>query len=111
MPIPEVIWPVALSAAVMYLSLRPSPASALGQIEFLRRFLTRVPHSVFVGYSYLGTVMLAVVAAFAWQHWRERRYRFPIVMFLVVAVLSFAPRLTAGGRPLLPMTLLTLARL
>jgi hypothetical protein len=103
MPIPKVIWPVALYAADLYFFLLPSPASALGQIEFLRRFLTRVPHSVFVGYSYLGPVMLAVVAAFAWQHWREPRYRFPIVMFLVVAVLSFGPRLTVGGRALLPM--------
>ncbi len=97
------IWPVGLFAADLYFFLLPSPASALGQLGFFRRLAAELPNTPYVGYSYLGPVMLAVVAGFAWRYGHEPRGRFLIVLFCIVAVLSLGPKLTVGGRALFPM--------
>ena len=108
-PLPKApIWPIGLYAADLYFFLLPSPASALGQLGLARRLAASVPNAPYVGYSYLGPVMLAIVAAFAWRRWREPRGRFLSVLFFIVAVLSLGPELTVGGRPLLPMPALAL---
>ncbi len=103
-PLPKTpIWPVSLFAADLYFFLLPSPASALGQLGLFRRLAAELPNTPYVGYSYLGPVMLAVVAAFSWRRGREPRGRFLIVLFCIVAVLSLGPKLTVGGRALFPM--------
>ena len=101
--IPKSIWPVALYAADLSFFILPSPASALGQVKVVERYAATVPHSVFVGYSYCGPVVLAVVAVVAVRHWRSPVYRFLVIMFCIVATLSFGPRFTIAGRALLPM--------
>jgi hypothetical protein len=108
-PLPKApIWPVGLYAADLYFFLLPSPASALGQLGLARRLAADVPNAAYVGYSYLGPVMLAIVAAFAWRRWHEPAGRFLSALFFIVAVMSLGPELTVGGRRLLPMPALVL---
>jgi hypothetical protein len=108
-PLPKApIWPIGLYAADLYFFLLPSPASALGQMGLAKRLAANVPNAAYVGYSYLGPVMLAIVAAFAWRRWHEPSCRFLTVLFFIVAVLSLGPELTVGGRTLLPMPALVL---
>ncbi|HZZ07956.1 MAG TPA: hypothetical protein VFE43_05405 [Candidatus Binataceae bacterium] len=108
-PLPKApIWPVGLYAADLYFFLLPSPASALGQLGLAKRLAADVPNAAYIGYSYLGPVMLAIVAAFAWRRWHEPSGRFLTALFFVVAVMSLGPELTVGGRRLLPMPALVL---
>ncbi len=101
--LPNAIWPARLYAADLAFFLLPSNASALGQLLFFQKIASAVPNSPYVGYSYLGPVMLVVVAAFALQRRREARDRLLIALFGVVALLSLGPVLTVYGRALLPM--------
>ena len=57
----------------------------------------------YVGFCYLGPVLLAIIAVFTWRHWREARIRLLLWMMLMAAVLSCGPWLTVGGRRLMQM--------
>ena len=103
-PLPKgPIWPIGLFAADVYFFLLPSPTSALGQLGLFRRLAAELPNTPYVGYSYLGPVMLAVIGAYSLRHAREPRGRFLVVLLCIVAVLSLGPSLTIGGKALFPM--------
>ncbi len=97
------IWPARLYAADLAFFLLPSNASALGQLSLFQKAASAIPNSPYVGYCYLGPVLLVVVAAFALHRRRETRDRLLIALFGAVALLSLGPALTVCGRSLLPM--------
>jgi hypothetical protein len=95
--------PFVFSADLSFFVL-PSWVSELGRLGFVARAFDRMPDTVnYVGFSYLGPMMLAIVAVFTWQHWREARTRLLLWTMLIAAVLSCGPWLTVGGRRLMWM--------
>ena len=98
------MWQPFLFSADLSFFVLPSWVSEPGRLGFVARTFDRMPNTVnYVGFSYLGPVMLAIVAVFTWQHWREARTRLLLWTMLIAAVLSCGPWLTIGGRRLMWM--------
>lgn len=103
------IWQPFLFSADLLFFVLPSRVSEFGRLSFVARTFARMPDTVtYVGFSYLGPVLLAIIAVLTWQRWREARTRLLLWMMLIAATLSCGPWLTVGGRRLLwmPGTLL-----
>jgi hypothetical protein len=95
--------PFVFSADLSFFML-PSSVSELSRLGFVARAFGRMPSTVtYVGFSYLGPVLLAIVAVFAWKHWHEARARLLLWVMLIAAVFSCGPWLTVGGRRFLWM--------
>jgi hypothetical protein len=95
------IWQPFLFSADLLFFVLPSWASEAARLGLVARVFERMPDTVtYVGFCYLGPVLLAIAAGFAWQHWREARTRFLLWMMLITATFSCGPWLTAGGRRL-----------
>src|ERR1700682_2128814 len=98
------MWQPFVFSADLSFFMPPSSVSELGRLGFVARAFGRMPSTVtYVGFSYLGPVLLAIVAVFAWQHWHEARARLLLWVMLIAAVLSCGPWLTVGGRRFLWM--------
>lgn len=98
------IWQPFLFSADLSFFVLPSWVSEFGRLGFVARVFQRMPDTVtYVGFNYIGPVMLAIVAAFTWQHWREARTRLLLWLTLITAMLSCGPWLTIGGHRLLWM--------
>ncbi len=98
------IWQPSLFSADLLFFVLPSWVSELARLDGVARAFERTPNTVLhVGFSYLGPVLLAIIALFTWQHWREACMRLLLWMMLIAAVLSCGPWLTVGGRRLARM--------
>lgn len=98
------MWQPFLFSADLSFFLLPSWVSELGRLGLVARTFARMPDTVtYVGFSYLGPILLAIVVVLAWRRWREERTRLLTWMMLIAAVLSCGPWLTIGGRRLAPM--------
>lgn len=96
------IWQPSLFSADLLFFVLPSWVSELARHAVVTRAFEQMPNTVlaYVGFSYLGPVLLAIIALFTWQRWREARTRFLLWMMLIAAVLSCGPWLTVGARRL-----------
>ncbi len=103
------IWQTFLSSADLLFFLLPSHVSELGRISGVRRFLDSVPTTIFVGYTYLGPILLSIVVAFLWNNRREPTAKLLLVTMIVIAVAAMGPELIVDGRrvALMPGALLT----
>jgi len=106
------MWQPFLFSADLLFFVLPSWAGELARFGVVARVFERMPNTVtYVGFSYLGPVLLAIIAVFTWRHWREARMRLLLWMMLIAAVLSCGPWLTVGGRRLMLMPGALLANL
>jgi hypothetical protein len=103
------IWQTFLSSADLLFFLLPSHVSEIGRIAPVRQVLDGLPTTIFVGYTYLGPVLLAIVVAFAWSHWREPLGALLLASMVIIALAAMGPELIVGGRQvvLMPGALLT----
>ena len=94
------IWQPFLFSADLLFFLLPSWASEIGRFHPVAGIFAWMPYTTvaYVGFSYMGPVLLLIVTVFAWQHWCEIRTRFLVWMMLIAAILSCGPWLTVGGR-------------
>jgi hypothetical protein len=98
------MWQPFLFSADLLFFVLPSWAGELARLGVAGRAFERMPDTVtYVGFCYLGPVLLGIIAVFAWRHWREARIRLLLWMMLIAAVLSCGPWLTVGGRRLMLM--------
>jgi hypothetical protein len=97
------IWQTFLSSADLLFFLLPSHVSEIGRIAAVRHVLNALPTTIFVGYTYLGPVLLAIVVAFAWRHWRELPGALLLASMAIIAVAAMGPELIVGGRRVGPM--------
>ncbi|HVA39936.1 MAG TPA: hypothetical protein VNF49_04685, partial [Candidatus Binataceae bacterium] len=97
------IWQTFLSSADLLFFLLPSHVSEIGRIAAVRHVLDGLPTTIFVGYTYLGPVLLAIVVAFAWSHWREPLGALLLASMVIIAVAAMGPELIVGGRRVAPM--------
>lgn len=100
------IWQPSLFSADLLFFMLPSWVSEVARLGVMVRAFERVPNTVltYVGFSYLGPVLLAIIALFTrQQHQRDARTQLLLWMMLIAAVLSYGPWLTAGGRRLVRM--------
>jgi hypothetical protein len=98
------MWQPFLFSADLSFFVLPSWVSELGRLDFVASVFGGMSDTVtYVGFSYLGPVLLAIVAVFAWQQWREARTRLLLWTMLIAAALACGPWLTVGGRRLTRM--------
>jgi len=97
------IWQSFLSSADLSFFLLPSHVSEIGRIAAVRHVLDGLPTTIFVGYTYLGPVLLAIVVAFAWSHWREPLGTLLLASMVIIALAAMGPELIVGGRRVVPM--------
>jgi len=104
-------WPLFEFSGDLVFFLLPSRASALGSLPLIANLLDRIPDTVYVGFCYIGPVLLAVIVGWGYQHRREPTGRFFICILLIVAILAMGPNLIVAGRRLWPLPGLLLWRL
>lgn len=97
------IWQTFLSSADLLFFFLPSHVSELGHFAPIRHFLDSFPTTIYVGYTYLGPVLLVVVLAFARRHWREPPARLLLVSLVLIAIAAMGPDLIVGGREVMRM--------
>ena len=98
------MWQPFLFSADLLFFVLPSWVSESARLGIVARAFSTMSDTVsYVGFCYLGPVLLAIVAVFTWQRWREARIRLLLWMMLIAAVLSCGPWLTVGGRRLMQM--------
>jgi hypothetical protein len=103
-PLPKgPVWPPSLYAADLLFFFLPSSSSMLGRLPFLKHVIDELPNAAYVGYTYVGPVMLGVVAAFGWRNWHAVSARLLVWMLFIVTLLSLGSRLTVAGRGLFPL--------
>jgi hypothetical protein len=98
------MWQPFLFSADLLFFILPSWVSVLGQLTFFQRIYEIMPGSViYVGFSYLGPVLFAVIAIFGWRKRRDVRVKLLLWIMVITAVLSFGPWLYIGGHRVVPM--------
>ncbi len=97
------IWQTFLSSADLLFFLLPSHVSEIARIAAVRHLLDGLPTTIFVGYTYLGPILLAIVVAFAWNHWREPLGALLLASMAIIALAAMGPELIVGGRQVVPM--------
>lgn len=98
------MWQPFLYSADLLFFVLPSWMSEAGRLGMFTGAFGAMPDTVnYAGFSYIGPVLLAIVAVFTWQHWREVRTRLLLWLMSITAVLSCGPWLTAGGHRLAAM--------
>lgn len=103
-PVPKgPLWQTFLSSADLLFFLLPSHVSEIGRIVAVRHVLDTLPTTIFVGYTYLGPVLLAIVAAFAWNHWGEPLCALLLASMAIIALAALGPELIVGGHRIAPM--------
>ncbi len=103
------LWQTFLSSADLLFFLLPSHVSELARNHAVSHLLDRFPTTIYVGYTYLGPILLAVAAAYARERWAEPSCRVLLVAMALIAVASLGPELIVGGRriTLMPGAILT----
>jgi len=98
------MWQPFLFSADLLFFVLPSWVSESARLGIVARAFSTMSNTVpYVGFCYLGPVLLAIVAVFTWQRWRETRTRLLLWIMLITAILSCGPWLSVGGRRLLQM--------
>jgi hypothetical protein len=98
------MWQPFLFSTDLLFFVLPSWASESARLGIAARVFGTMPNTVsYVGFSYLGPVLLTIAVVFAWQHWHEARTRLLLWMMFIVAFLSRGPWLAVGGHRVVPM--------
>jgi len=104
------MWQPFLFSADLLFFIIPSWVSALGQLPLIEHLYETMPTTVtYVGFCYLGPVLLVLTAIFGWQKRDDVRVRLLVWIMITAAVLSLGPWLYIGGHriAMMPGALLT----
>jgi len=92
------IWSASLFSADALNFLIPTEVNLLGHLPVANSISAGFPGNVFERNAFVGPALLAVIAAYAWRHWREPFGKLLIDSLIIICVLSLGPLLHIGGK-------------
>jgi hypothetical protein len=96
-------WGIALYSADALNFLVPTEVNALGGLHAFRAVSAKFPGNIFESGAYIGPVLVGLVLAYAWRHWREPFGKLLVDSLIIIWVLSLGPILHVGGKWLSPL--------
>jgi hypothetical protein len=91
------VWSLEAFSADVLNFLIPTETSALGHLPVANSISLRFPGNIFERDAFVGPALLAVIAAYAWRHWRQPFGKLLIDSLIIICVLSLGPFLHFGG--------------
>jgi hypothetical protein len=97
------IWSTSLFSADALNFMIPTAVNVLGGLHAFRAISARFQGNIFESGAYTGPVLIALVLAYAWRHWREPFGKLLVDSLIIISVFSLGPILHVGGKWLSPL--------
>jgi len=80
--------------------LIPTAVNVLGGLHAFRAISAKFQGNIFESGAYIGPVLIVLVLAYAWRHWREPFGKLLVDSLVIIWVISLGPILHVGGTSL-----------